>query len=108
MKADFDFDSIGKREPYEVPGNFFQSLEDNIMKQSAAARRHRPSWRFVLAGADSVAAVMAILLSTGITASLQQHGFAMEDVEQVFDRLSEADQNFLLETYYDDIFINPQ
>lgn len=108
MKADFDFDSIGKREPYQVPDNFFQSLEDSIMKQTAPPRRrYRPSWHFILTGAAS-AAIAAILLAVGITPSLLQSDCAMEDVEQSFDRLSETDQNFLLQTFNDDIFINPQ
>lgn len=119
MKTDFDFDRIGKREPYEVPDNFFQCLEKNIMKEVATPRKHTlSSWRIILPGAASAAAVIAVLFTIGIpfgrhtqdipaTPQYTQN-YAMEDVEQVFAKLSDADQNYLLETYQDDIFINPQ
>ena len=109
MKTDFDLDRIGKREPYEVPDNFFQCLEENIMKEVVTPCRHPMlSWRVILTGAASVAAVVAVLFTTGIQSSRHTQHYAMEDVERVFAKLSEADQNYLLETYQDDIFINPQ
>ena len=118
MKADFDFDRIGKREPYEVPDNFFQCLEENIMEKAVPPhKRKAPSWRIILTSAASVAAVVAILFTVGIPLSRHSQNitdiqstqnYAMEDVERVFAQLNEADQNYLLETYQDDIFINPQ
>ena len=118
MKTDFDLDRIGKREPYEVPDNFFQCLEENIMKEAQQThKRLTSSWRIFLTGAASVAAVIVILFTVGfpytrhlqnISAIQSTQKYAMEDVEQVFAKLSEADQNYLLETYQDDIFINPQ
>lgn len=118
MNENFDFGRIGKREPYEVPDNFFQRLEDNIMKEAETShKRKASSWRIILTSAASVAAVVAILFTVGIpytrhpqdiTTIHSTQKYAMEDVERVFAGLSEADQNYLLDTYQDDIFINPQ
>lgn len=33
MKADFDFDKVGKRMPYTVPDDFFTEMENNIWKE---------------------------------------------------------------------------
>lgn len=108
MKTDFDFDRIGKREPYKVPDNFFRCLEDGIMIKAAPSRRRfQLPWRIILTGAMSAAVAAAVLIAVVTPASQRIPSYEMDDVERIFARLSEADQNYLLETYQDDIFINP-
>lgn len=105
MKMDFDFDKIGRREPYTVPDNFFQAMEDRVMARIAETRGHAgSSWRAVLAWSASIAAVIAVVFTIGATAVKRPQNYAIEDVERSFARLSEADQSYLLETYRDDIF----
>lgn len=105
MNTEFDFNNIGKREPYKVPENFFQSLEDNIIRKNTAAKRRSISpWRIILASAASIAVIISVAVSTGISST--HNGCDIEDVEREFSQLSAADQEYLIEVYQDDIFIN--
>lgn len=107
MNTGFDLDHIGRREPYRVPADFFQHLEDKIINKTIAPRKRR--WvprRAVLTVAASVAAIVAVMAIIRLHPMRQT--YAMEDVERVFAQLSEADQEYLLDTYQEDIFINQQ
>lgn len=108
MGKDFDFDEIGKREPYVVPEGFFVNLQEKIERETISKRKHRViSWRAVITGAASLAATIAIVLTVGLSLSdTGSNGHSIEDVEECFSRLCEADQQFLLETYQEDVFLN--
>ena len=114
MKRDFDFNSIGRREPYKVSDGFFESLNAKL-KEEVRPRPHTRwlRWGSILTGAASVAAVFAIALSSGVPETIQQPQpdskvYTMSDVEQTFDRLAETDQAYLIDIYNQDVFLNYQ
>lgn len=111
MKTDFDFDRIGRREPYRVPDGFFDTLEDRIVARAKASEQRRvPRWRLWLTGVASAAAVAVVLIVVSV--GIPQQNFAatrtatIEDVEKSFDVLSEADRDYLIDAYLQDPFIN--
>lgn len=106
MKKEFDFNNIGKREPYTVPENFFTELEYKI--ESVTVKKTVPrilSWRYILSAITSVAAIAAIVLTIGL--HNVSNRYDLDDVEQRFTHLSESDQNYLLEIYQEDILLTP-
>lgn len=106
MKHNFDFDNIGKREPYTVPDDFFVNLQDRIESETISKRKPRIlSWRYILSGVSSAAAVIAIILAIGL--HFGDNRYDLDDVEQRFARLSESDQDYLLEIYQEDILLTP-
>ena len=106
MKTDFDFDKIGKREPYLTPEGFFERLEKDIISETTASRTcHWPLWKPILTKMASFAAEGAILLAIAFS-MFNNTGNSMDDVENAFTRLSETEQDFIIESYQDDIFIN--
>ena len=105
MKDGFDFNRVGKREPYTVPDDFFRQLEDNIISATVPARRPVPLWRTMLRWSAAACAIAAIVVCTSIPSTCRSYD--MEDVESTFARLSDADQDCLLEAYQEDLFINP-
>ena len=78
MEQKFDFDKIGKRMPYTVPSGTFDDIEHNV--------------------ADSLRPTNSIS-STTSDDMLTKIDLAEAD-------LSEADREYLVEIYNDDIFIN--
>ena len=105
MNKKFDFDHIGKREPYEVPDNFFQHLEERIMNEATPKRtRYRFSWHNIATVAASVAAIVAFAFY--IAAPSSHNAYTMDNVEQAFSKLSDTDQDYIIEIYQEDIFIN--
>lgn len=114
MEKDFDLKRVGRRMPYTVPENFFDDMEKNILSETgltstATPKRRRAPMRIVAMGIASIAAAAALLFvfthSNGNGAG-ETGSFA--EVEQAFAQLSVTDQDYLIEVYQDDIFIDEQ
>lgn len=116
MKEQFDFNKVGKRMPYEVPQDFFPQLEERVLHEVQASTPAQPrakvlhsTWfkRLVPLSAVAAAAIVALLLVprlTGRQATPPAGSYAQ--VEQAFDNLDAADQQFLVDAYQDDPFLN--
>ncbi|MCM1483302.1 MAG: hypothetical protein NC043_03130 [Muribaculaceae bacterium] len=104
MKTEFDFNKIGKREPYSVPDGYFDMLDHKIMTAAVAAKSRIPVWRWVLTCVSSVAAV-AVIMVTFMAMPQKNISCTMDDVELTFTKLHADDREYFLETYEDDIFL---
>ena len=115
MEQEYDFNRVGKRMPYSVPDGFFESLEENVMREvgaelpssalsEQAGRRTRPvNWLTRGAAAATIAGIVAF---GGYKLAFKANATdSFAAVEQAFDNLNEEDQEFLLEVYQDDYFI---
>ena len=118
MEQNYDFNRIGKQMPYTVPDGFFDQLEENVMKKwkeeggkskedtssSRKARIIRMAFRTLLAAA----ACLALFLI--VRKALPQGNDAVTDdftsVELAFNNLSTEDQDYLLEVYQEEQFLN--
>ena len=122
MENTFDFNQVGKRMPYKVPDAFFDKMMEGLPNPSfggANLRFQKPllrgSWgmggsspllrrgwgRLLLAAAAAVAlffVVQPLLPKSGTD--------DFENVELAFNNLSTDDQDFLLEIYEEDDFMN--
>lgn len=109
----FDFNDVGKRMPYQVPDGFFSSMEEKIMQQVAdnpmeeapvhSKNRVKILWRTLI----STAAVAAIVIGLWVVFHPKDSDAAdFASVEKAFDRLSPEDQEFLLQVYEDDAFMD--
>ncbi len=99
MNKEFDFGHIGKRMPYSIPDGFFDQLEEDIRKEVKPAKSHS-LLRTVLAVAASVA---LIAISMNFPKSDK---VSINDVDQAFSQLTADDQDYLLDIYQEDVFIN--
>ena len=105
MEKTFDFEQVGKRMPYDVPNDFFDKFEENMMVEVKSRRSKKPlriALRSVLAVAAAIALffVMQPLLPKGNVDDF-------ESVELAFNNLSTDDQDFLIQVYEDeDILMN--
>ena len=115
----FDFDQVGKRMPYSTPEGFFKEMEANILEQVKDDKpkpvgiqpKKRPLMKVIWAAAMAVAASVAVLLVLNIdfSASSSQPSQAdneIQAVDQAFAQLSSADQDYLLDVYQEDVFLN--
>ena len=115
----FDFDQVGKRMPYSTPEGFFKEMEANILEQVKDDKpepvriqpKKRPLMKVIWAAAMAVAASVAVLLVLNIdfSASSSQPSQAdneIQVVDQAFAQLSSADQDYLLDVYQEDVFLN--
>lgn len=117
MNNEFDFNKIGKQMPYTVPDNFFDDLEKNIMKQveeeSKPRAKRRFLWPTVFSAAAAVACLIVLSLKFMPVANVYDKDVAQSyspktaqvEEAQAFDKLSKADQEYLMEVYNDDVFI---
>jgi len=110
MSNDFDFNSIGKRLPYTTPDNYLDDIETQVLATIQAdptpanqqQQRHR---HLYLWGSGLIAASVALLLVFKVIPYYQQKA-SFDAVEQAFANLSDTDQDYLIEVYQDDLFIN--
>ena len=114
MDKTFDFEQVGKRMPYNVPDGFFDQLEQNVLaevkpddiateKPKQKAHTMKMAIRTILAAAAAVALFFVVTKNLP-TSESQTDTF--EFVELAYNNLSTEDQEFLMEVYEEDEFIN--
>ncbi len=119
MDTNFDFGKVGKRMPYSTPEGFFKEMEANILEQVKDDKpepvrrqpKNRPLMKVIWTAAIAVAASVAVLLVLNIdfsasSSQLSQADNEIQAVDQAFAQLSSADQDYLLDVYQEDVFLN--
>lgn len=109
MEKNFDFNKAGKRMPYTVPENFFNTLEENVLREverdtTNPVRQRKLSLRITLGATAVAAGIMLALVINLFPKENKTDGFLK--VEQVFANLSCEDKAYMLEVYQDDVFMN--
>ena len=110
MEQNYDFSKIGKQMPYTVPDGFFDKLEENVMnevKAQTAKTKKATVIRMAIRAAIAVAACIALFL---VVKKVLPQGNAttaddFENVELAFNNLSTEDQDYLLEVYQEELFL---
>ena len=110
MEQNYDFSKIGKQMPYTVPDGFFDKLEENVMnevKAQAGKPKKATVIRMAVRAAIAVAACIALFLV--VKKALPQGQDAaiddFENVELAFNNLTTDDQDYLLEVYQEELFL---
>lgn len=111
MNKDFDFNRIGKRLPYTTPEGFLDDMEKQVWERVKDEKTETPFkpkrnyrlWYSISGGL--VAASVTLLLIFNILPDHQKTN-DFEALEQAFSNLSNADRDYLLTVYQDDLFIN--
>ena len=109
MEQNYDFSKIGKQMPYTVPDGFFDKLEEDVMNEVKAqpVRKKAVAIRMAIRTAIAVAACIALffvvkkVLPQGQNAATDD----FEKVELAFNNLSTEDQDYLLEVYQEEQFL---
>ena len=109
MEQNYDFSKIGKQMPYTVPDGFYDQLEENVMNEVKAqpARKKATVLRMAIRAAIAIAACIALFLV--VKKVLPQDNDTItddfENVELAFNNLSTEDQDYLLEVYQEELFL---
>ena len=97
--------------PYTVPDNFFDELEEKVMREVKAQpvkKDKAKTIRMAIRAALAVAACLALFLI--VKKVLPQGSDTVTDdfanVELAFNNLSTEDQDYLLEVYQEELFMN--
>ena len=113
MEQNYDFNKIGKQMPYTVPDGFFSKLEDSVMEvwsenTSAAKAKRAKVVRMAIRAALAVAACIALFLIVRQTLPKGQDTVPddFDKVELAFNNLDTEDQDYLLEVYQEELFLD--
>ena len=111
METNFDFKQMGKRMPYTTPPDSFDKMEEDVLKEVVSDRenspKHKTLYRSLLAGAVAVAVAASIALLFAIQwQSGRKEEVGFQEVEQAFAQLSDEDQNYILDVYQEDLFMD--
>lgn len=107
MAQNFDFNDVGKRMPYTMPEEVFREMEGhvfNTLKKDKQAMRKRRVLRWSSIGGIAAAASIALLLMVKPFSAVQDEPLTLIDL--AFGNLCEADQEYLIEIYQEDYFLN--
>lgn len=113
MEKTFDFEKTGKRMPYTVPDGFFDKMEENVMKEvrglkedSKAAAKfsilHSP-FSIKKAFLAMAAAIALFFIVQPLFTKNDPADF--ESVELAFNNLSTDDQEYLIQVYDDNEYL---
>ena len=109
MEQNYDFSRIGKQMPYTVPDGFFEKLEENVMNEVKAqsAKKKATIVRMAIRAALAIAACIALFLVVKEVLPLGHDTVTddFENVELAFNNLSTEDQDYLLEVYQEELFL---
>ena len=109
MEQNYDLSKIGKQMPYTVPDGFFDKLEENVMNEVKAqpAKKKATVIRMAFRAAITVAACIALFLVVKKVLPQDQDTNIddFENVELAFNNLSTDDQDYLLEVYQEELFL---
>ena len=109
MEQNYDFSKIGKQMPYTVPDGFFDQLEENVMNEVKAqpARKKATVLRMAIRAAIAIAACIALFLVVKKVQPQDNDTITddFENVELAFNNLSTEDQDYLLEVYQEELFL---
>lgn len=109
MAGKFDFDNIGKRMPYTLPPETYEEMAANIfpiLKKERKTLRKRRIIRWCSISGIAAAACVALLLMVKPAPVMQTDPLTQIDV--AYSHLSDADQEYLLEIYNEDFFLNQE
>ena len=113
MEQNYDFNKIGKQMPYTVPDGYFSKLEDSVMEvwsenTSAAKAKRAKVVRMAIRAVLAVAACIALFLIVRQTLPKGQDTVAddFDKVELAFNNLDTEDQDYLLEVYQEELFLD--
>lgn len=113
MDKNFDFNMVGKQMPYTTPDDFFNQMEKTVMdsvKQEYADNTSRPMKHLRVFSLRNVILTMAAAIAACFMIHLGwqqlQPEDSLEEVDRAFAKLSTADQNYLMEIYEDDVFLD--
>ena len=120
MENSFDFNQVGKRMPYSVPDGFFDKMMESLPTASEGgavktAGTPLPRWRTTLLSSGGRRVWGRLLLAVAAAVALffvvqpllpKGNTDDFEHVELAFNNLSTDDQDFLLEIYEEDDFID--
>lgn len=109
MDKKFDFNQVGKKMPYTMPDRFFNDMEEEVMARVNVMNSKKCRQKTIVLRWMMYAASAAACLILTITTLMLKPYPAEEWNEQeqyAFDRLSADDQDYILEVYDDDIFLN--
>lgn len=101
-----DLNDIGKRMPYIMPAGTFADVETNVfqaLKRDKKAMRLRRIVRWSSITGIAVAASVALLLMIKPLSAVQND--PLTQIDLAFGNLSEADQEYLVEIYHEDLFL---
>ena len=109
MDKKFDFNQVGRKMPYTMPDRFIDDMEEEVMARvkviNVKKRRQKTvALRWVMYAA-SAAACIILTITTFMPRQLSTEEWNEKEL-CAFDQLPAADQDYILEVYDDDIFLN--
>ena len=107
MAQKFDFQNLGKRMPYTMPDDTVETLQANVFtalrKERQSKRRHSIARWSYLAGIMAAACVALLLMMKWPAGAPDD---PLTQIDLAYSNLSDADQDYMIEIYQEDFFIN--
>jgi len=117
MSNEHDLEQVGKRMPYTAPEGWLDELEARVWQQIGEGepaeavtavpeqrQGHGRRWLYALIGGVAAACIALVMVVKVVPHYREARN--MEQIETAFAQLSNADQDYLLEVYEDDVLFD--
>lgn len=109
MTQNFKFENIGKRMPYTVPSETFDTIEANVFSTLKNDKLAKSQLRLVrLSSISGIAAAACVALLLTLKPTVAEQSNPLTQIDLAYANLSEADQEYLIEIYQEDFFLNQE
>ena len=103
-----ELEHVGKRMPYTMPPECYNEMEAKVLAAlKSDARNNRKRKIIRVTTLTTVAAAVVALLLVVAPAMKVQHD-SLDQIDVAYAKLSDADKNYLMEVYQEDIFLNQE
>lgn len=104
-----ELDHVGKRMPYTMPPECYNEMEAKVFAALQSDARNNRKRKIIRVTTLTVvaAAVVALLLVIAPAMKKVQHD-SLDQIDVAYAQLSDADKNYLMEVYQEDIFLNQE
>jgi hypothetical protein len=58
---EFDLDKLERKNPYKVPENFFEEMQENVLKQTTKKKKETKVFKLNFSAVTSIAAALALV-----------------------------------------------
>lgn len=115
MTQEYNFNQVGKRMPYTLPDDFFDKMQENVLAEVAKeeqAKRHRKAIvkrMYITAASIAACVCLVFLVGYSVMSRDQQKQDAVPSVASVdkaYDNLSSEEQQELVATYANDVYLS--
>ena len=103
-----ELDHVGKRMPYTMPLECYNEMEAKVFAALQSDARNNRKRKIIRVTTLTVVAAAVVALLLVIAPAMKVQHDSLDQIDVAYAKLSDADKNYLMGVYQEDIFLNQE